>query len=351
MYPIHLENENEKLYTRVFSDFAKRLLRELAPRLKKVFPEERADGATAVRVDEAICDIFDFIESNRDEKMCPDVLQDFTQQLLIKLTLIRCEKRFNSNLAARSDAPDDDIFQFLETLQNESGDWIDSRVLESRIARNFNLLDAWSRDKTMEFMNGLVSRLSTPQPPSVTGRITPTGKSGELWLTMVNLNAGMTKTILGKIVRQNLELIRSLASEHIDEVAGILNAGYTGGQSLKTITDAIEYVTGVNRNRAKFWARDQASKFFGEVTKMRQTAAGIPGYIWRALKDGRVRDAHAEVSGKFFDWKNPPNVGVNDNPVHPGEDFNCRCWAEPAFGPEQEDARTGREDPLAYMNR
>lgn len=299
MYPLHLENENEKLYVRVFSDFAKRLLRELAPRLKKTFPNERADGAASVRADDS----------------------------------------------------NDDIFHFIETLRSESGDWIDRGVLESRIARNFNLLDAWSRDKTRESLNGLVTRLNIPQPPSVTGRPTPTGQSGELWLTTVNLNTGMTATILDRIIRLNLELIRSLASEHFDEVATIISDGFTQGQGLKSITDAIEHVTGVNRNQAKFWARDQASKFFGEVTKVRQTAAGIPGYIWRALDDGHVRDAHAEVSGKYFDWKNPPNVGVNDNPVHPGEDFNCRCWAEPAFGSEQEDTRTGREDPLAYMNR
>ncbi|MDB2683091.1 phage minor head protein [Alphaproteobacteria bacterium] len=45
-------------------------------------------------------------------------------------------------------------------------------------------------------------------------------------------------------------------------------------------------------------------------------------YIWRTVKDDRVRDDHAEREGKIFLWGQPPEGG------HPGEDFNCRCWME-----------------------
>ncbi len=45
-------------------------------------------------------------------------------------------------------------------------------------------------------------------------------------------------------------------------------------------------------------------------------------YIWRTVKDGDVRPAHAAREGKIFSWTNPPKGG------HPGEDYNCRCWAE-----------------------
>ena len=46
-------------------------------------------------------------------------------------------------------------------------------------------------------------------------------------------------------------------------------------------------------------------------------------YIWRTRKDERVRGKHAEREGKIFNWHVPPTGG------HPGEDYNCRCWAEP----------------------
>ncbi len=50
-------------------------------------------------------------------------------------------------------------------------------------------------------------------------------------------------------------------------------------------------------------------------------------YIWRTSGDNKVRASHAANSGKIFAWDNPPETG------HPGEDYNCRCTAEP-YTPE-----------------
>ncbi len=49
-------------------------------------------------------------------------------------------------------------------------------------------------------------------------------------------------------------------------------------------------------------------------------------YIWRTSGDERVRPTHAENNSKVFSRSQPPPTG------HPGEDFNCRCWAEPIGG-------------------
>lgn len=46
-------------------------------------------------------------------------------------------------------------------------------------------------------------------------------------------------------------------------------------------------------------------------------------YVWRTVGDSRVRDEHATRDGQIYTWGNPPEGG------HPGEDYNCRCWAEP----------------------
>ncbi len=46
-------------------------------------------------------------------------------------------------------------------------------------------------------------------------------------------------------------------------------------------------------------------------------------YTWRTVGDGKVRGDHAVRAGRRFSWDNPPD-GEN-----PGEDYNCRCWAEP----------------------
>lgn len=46
-------------------------------------------------------------------------------------------------------------------------------------------------------------------------------------------------------------------------------------------------------------------------------------YIWRTRLDDKVRPSHAANDGKVFSWDSPPSTG------HPGDDYNCRCWADP----------------------
>lgn len=53
-------------------------------------------------------------------------------------------------------------------------------------------------------------------------------------------------------------------------------------------------------------------------------------YIWRTRGDGKVRSTHAVNNGKIFSWDVPPETG------HPGEDYNCRCTAEPYVRGESE---------------
>ncbi len=46
-------------------------------------------------------------------------------------------------------------------------------------------------------------------------------------------------------------------------------------------------------------------------------------YLWRTVRDGHVRPEHAWREGRMFRWSEKLPGG------HPGEDYNCRCWAEP----------------------
>jgi SPP1 gp7 family putative phage head morphogenesis protein len=43
-------------------------------------------------------------------------------------------------------------------------------------------------------------------------------------------------------------------------------------------------------------------------------------YIWGAIGDDKVRGLHAAKDGEIFDW--------NSADLRPGEDYNCRCYAE-----------------------
>ncbi len=56
---------------------------------------------------------------------------------------------------------------------------------------------------------------------------------------------------------------------------------------------------------------------------LRENAESGRAYVWRTVGDGKVRSAHAAHAGKIFRWNENIDGG------HPGEDYNCRCWAEP----------------------
>lgn len=67
----------------------------------------------------------------------------------------------------------------------------------------------------------------------------------------------------------------------------------------------------------------------GSVTERKLTEAledvgASERYIWRTAGDDKVRHDHALRDGRVYSWNDPP-----EGDDHPGDDYNCRCWAEP----------------------
>ena len=63
-------------------------------------------------------------------------------------------------------------------------------------------------------------------------------------------------------------------------------------------------------------------------------------YVWRTRGDEKVRTSHRPNDGRIFSWSEPPETG------HPGEDYNCRCSAEPYVSGETEFAYFTFTSPL-----
>jgi SPP1 gp7 family putative phage head morphogenesis protein len=80
------------------------------------------------------------------------------------------------------------------------------------------------------------------------------------------------------------------------------------------------------KNRANLIARDQANKFNGKLNELRQTSIGVKKYTWRTVGDARVRDSHEARDGNIYTWAKGSEIGT-----HPGEEIQCRCWAEPVL--------------------
>jgi len=137
----------------------------------------------------------------------------------------------------------------------------------------------------------------------------------------------------------NVGLAESLTDKAFTDVTQEIFRGFQGGQRAETIAESItKYIdpsVGNVRNRANLIARDQINKLNGQLTQVRQSNLGIKRYTWRTMGDERVRGApgglypnavpsHFANEGKVFSWDDPPT-----DTGHPGDDFQCRCYAEP----------------------
>lgn len=137
-------------------------------------------------------------------------------------------------------------------------------------------------------------------------------------------------------VTENVALIKSIPSQFFDDVEKRIARAVASGATPKQLAAELADRYKVADDRAMLIARDQTGKYYGQVAEARQKSMGVTRYIWRTSNDERVREEHAAREGESFSWDDPPEGG------HPGEDFQCRCYAEPDLS-----ALLGDDEPAA----
>lgn len=132
-------------------------------------------------------------------------------------------------------------------------------------------------------------------------------------------------------VNENVSLIKTIPTETLSDMRIIVKGGFTAGKSTTAIMKEIQHKYNIEKNHAKFIARDQIGKLNATVTEVQQRDAGIEEYIWCDCGDSRVRSSHKALNGKRFRWDNPPVVDKKGRRCHPGQDYQCRCRPKPVF--------------------
>lgn len=142
-------------------------------------------------------------------------------------------------------------------------------------------------------------------------------------------NAGLER-VMRERVATNVELIKSIPEQLLDQVERIVVPNVEAGVRVEELKTQIQKRFEVSASRAKLIARDQVGKWNGQLVKERQQALGIGSYTWSTSKDERVRVDHAALEGKVFSYDNPPIIDVRTGRRgNPGEDYQCRCSAIP----------------------
>ena len=132
-------------------------------------------------------------------------------------------------------------------------------------------------------------------------------------------------------VKQNVDLITSIDQDYLDDVKTRLMSGIRAGTRVESLRATIEDRYEVSRGRASVIARDQVGKLYGELNRERQKSIGIDQYVWRGVEDQRERATHLSLEGNVYTWGDPPVTNDQGDRNEPGQDYCCRCTAEPVL--------------------
>jgi SPP1 gp7 family putative phage head morphogenesis protein len=156
--------------------------------------------------------------------------------------------------------------------------------------------------------------------------------------------ASMGSSVADKVAlfrNDNVKLIESIPAQLLDEVDKTIENAWAKGQRVEVLRTEVQKRFDVSKSRADLIARDQVLKLNAQITKSRQTSAGIVEYVWTTSHDERVRgnpdgkypdsdSDHYSLDGTRQRWDVPPVTNRKTGATnHPGEDYQCRCVAVP----------------------
>ncbi|SPL70853.1 phage head morphogenesis protein [Acinetobacter stercoris] len=136
-----------------------------------------------------------------------------------------------------------------------------------------------------------------------------------------------TEDMLKASVAENVRLIKSIASGHLDKVQMLVWQSISSGYDLAGLTQSLKQEYGVTKRRAALIASDQANKAHAAFEKARRTELGIKKAIWLHSHAGKQpRPSHLAANGKEFDVSK--GMYLDGKWVQPGEEINCRCGSK-----------------------
>jgi uncharacterized protein with gpF-like domain len=130
-------------------------------------------------------------------------------------------------------------------------------------------------------------------------------------------------------IGEQVSLIKSIASEHLTQVEGIVMRSVTQGRDLHHMREQLVERYGVTKRRAAFIARDQNNKATATMTRVRQQSLGITQAQWVHSGGGKhPRPSHVKASQDRLVYDVSKGAYIDGAWIFPGELPNCRCVAK-----------------------
>lgn len=151
------------------------------------------------------------------------------------------------------------------------------------------------------------------------------------WTVEFKMTPAM-RDVLDATVNANVSLIKSIPSQYLSQVEGMVMRSVQSGRDLRQLSKDLQEQLGVTKRRAAFIARDQNSKATSALSRARELELGLEYAEWvhsgggkhprpTHLKAGREK-TRFKISEGWLD----PALGRY---IQPGEEPNCRCIRRP----------------------
>ncbi len=132
--------------------------------------------------------------------------------------------------------------------------------------------------------------------------------------------------IITASVNNNVQSIKSIPSEHLNDVAQIVQRCVQEGRNLGGLQAELIERYGITKRRASLIASMSNNQASAMIERQRAQELGIEEAQWVHSNAGRhPRHEHVDWHGKMFNMHEGMWSNVSGKYVWPGTDYNCRC--------------------------
>lgn len=143
-------------------------------------------------------------------------------------------------------------------------------------------------------------------------------------------NTRAVNDVLQSLIIEQTNLIKSIASQSLTEVQGLVMRSVSEGRNLGFLKEELEKRYDITERRAITIARDQTNKATESISRVRNKALGITQGIWMHRGGSlKPRQSHVLADGKVFDLSE--GLLVDGEYIYPAQLVNCHCTYKPVI--------------------
>ena len=136
----------------------------------------------------------------------------------------------------------------------------------------------------------------------------------------------LTNNTVRALIEENINLIRSIASQYLTDVQGIVLRGMSLGRDVDYVRRELQHRHAVTYRRAKFIARDQCNKATEAIKFSLAQSLGIKRAKWVHVPGVKTsRRTHQSMDGQEYDIADGIYDSAVGYKVKPGELPGCQC--------------------------